>query len=152
MNKRQKVELFEEIRREYRQGVGTIQGVARPVFEDAPPPQPLRPARRKTVQASSASTTFLLDRTTYGTPPPPLENSAFVSLSSNSATSSLLHRSGFSYIKLSWVPSNPPRPYLADANRPGRPSQLNKHVVLHKVSGASLLNSPQLRFVCEDVR
>jgi ActR/RegA family two-component response regulator len=29
MDRRRKVELFEEIRREYRLGVGTIQGVAR---------------------------------------------------------------------------------------------------------------------------
>jgi transposase len=57
MDRRRKVELFEEIRREYRLGVGTIQGVAkklgvhrrmvRQALASAIPPERKRPARRK---------------------------------------------------------------------------------------------------------
>lgn len=55
MDRRRKVELFEEIRREYRHGVGTIQGVAkklqthrrmvRQALANAIPPERKRPAR-----------------------------------------------------------------------------------------------------------
>src|ERR1700684_1719495 len=55
MDRRRKVELFEEIRREYRHGVGTIQGVAkklkthrrmvRQALASAVPPERKSPAR-----------------------------------------------------------------------------------------------------------
>ncbi len=56
MNRRRKVELFEQIRREYTQGVGTIQGTARklgvhrrmvrPALASAMPPERKTPLRR----------------------------------------------------------------------------------------------------------
>ena len=57
MSRRSKVELFEEIRREYEFGVGTIQGAAqklgvhrrmvRQALADANPPARKRPERKK---------------------------------------------------------------------------------------------------------
>jgi hypothetical protein len=57
MDRRRKVELFEQIRREYRFGVGTIRGVAkklgvhrhmvRQALASAIPPGPCAPARTK---------------------------------------------------------------------------------------------------------
>ena len=57
MDRRRKVELFEEIRREYTHGVGTIQGTAkklgvhrrmvRQALASAVPPERKQPVRRK---------------------------------------------------------------------------------------------------------
>src|ERR1700674_4463343 len=61
MERRAKVELFEEIRREYEFGIGTISGVARKLgvprrmvrqaLADAWPPERKRPARKRLVLA-----------------------------------------------------------------------------------------------------
>src|SRR5713101_10108614 len=61
MERRAKVELFEEIRREYEFGIGTVRGVARKLgvhrrqvrqaLADAQPPARKQPARRRPVLA-----------------------------------------------------------------------------------------------------
>ena len=65
MNRRQKVELFEPIRREYEFGIGTIAGVARPLgvhrrlvrqaLQSAWPPERQRPRGSSTPGASTTA-------------------------------------------------------------------------------------------------